>query len=139
MSVFIVNRCFILDDKKRILLVRRSWNDSYYPGFWECPGGKLDEGEDLTEALAREVLEETNLLIKMKEPLVSIQSQVLTEGRYAGNTYVMIFSVAEKIGGEVKLSAEHSSHAWTTFNDILEYDLTPEVRKSLMVMRSYLV
>lgn len=99
----------------------------------------MDEGEDLTEALAREVLEETNLLIKMKEPLVSIQSQVLTEGRYAGNTYVMIFSVAEKIGGEVKLSAEHSSHAWTTFNDILEYDLTPEVRKSLMVMRSYLI
>lgn len=50
--------------QNKILLVRRSPNDSY-PGMWEFPGGGVGhvEGETVVEALRREVLEETGIIL----------------------------------------------------------------------------
>ena len=45
----------------------------YFAGFWEHPGGKQDEGESPTQALIREVREETNLEIKVDSTPFSIQ------------------------------------------------------------------
>ncbi|MDB5642410.1 MAG: mutT [Hyphomicrobiales bacterium] len=51
-------RAMILDDDKRICLVRHS----YVPG-WHMPGGAVEPGETLHDALLREVHEETGLAI----------------------------------------------------------------------------
>src|SRR3954469_25090545 len=45
-----------------VLLVRRAAWDSL-PGQWELPGGKVDRGERVLEGLAREVEEETGLML----------------------------------------------------------------------------
>lgn len=50
--------CIIYDDVKGILLEKRSDN-----GLWCVPGGAIELGETLEEALAREVREETSLEI----------------------------------------------------------------------------
>lgn len=44
----------------RVLLIRRAAAD-YMGGQWELPSGKVDPGESLFAALAREVFEETGL------------------------------------------------------------------------------
>jgi 8-oxo-dGTP pyrophosphatase MutT (NUDIX family) len=44
----------------RVLLVRRAKWDTM-PGTWELPGGKVDAGESITAAVARELEEETGL------------------------------------------------------------------------------
>ena len=44
------------------LIVRRSKNDDFYPGSWEFPGGHLEDGETLNEALKRELEEETGYI-----------------------------------------------------------------------------
>ena len=46
------------------LIVRRSKNDDFYPGSWEFPGGHLEDGETLNEALKRELEEETGYRAK---------------------------------------------------------------------------
>ena len=52
----------VIIQNNKILVVRRSKNDSY-PGMWEFPGGGVDKGETVIEAIRREAKEETNLLI----------------------------------------------------------------------------
>ena len=49
----------IIDDQKRVLLTRRCIEP--FCGQWVMPGGKVDHGEPLAEALHREVREEVGL------------------------------------------------------------------------------
>jgi 8-oxo-dGTP pyrophosphatase MutT (NUDIX family) len=50
----------VVERGDRVLLVRRAEWDTL-PGTWELPGGKVDAGETIAAALARELEEETGL------------------------------------------------------------------------------
>ncbi|MFB7210492.1 NUDIX domain-containing protein [Streptomyces sp. NPDC056255] len=50
----------IADGDGKVLLLHRTADD-YLGGLWELPAGGIDDGENLTEALRREVAEETGL------------------------------------------------------------------------------
>ena len=50
----------------RILIMRRAPFMSW-PGSWEFPGGKIEEGETPQEALKREIMEELDTLIEVGE------------------------------------------------------------------------
>lgn len=49
----------IINDDKKILLVKRPSDKKLFPNAWSFPGGKLEEWETLDETVVREVKEET--------------------------------------------------------------------------------
>jgi 8-oxo-dGTP diphosphatase len=50
----------VVDDQQRILISQRS-AQAHQGGLWEFPGGKVESGESVTRALARELREELGI------------------------------------------------------------------------------
>ena len=128
--ILLLNRCVVFKDDK-ILLVQRSKNDSFQPGKWELPGGKLDIGQEPNEALEREVLEETGLYVKLTSPKFFVDTKMLASGSYAGMACVLIVGEAKVIGGKLKLSEEHDDYKWVTIEEAFDIDVRDTTRKTL--------
>lgn len=61
----------ILDQNKKILIAERPFNKSK-AGFWEFPGGKVEIGETVLEALKRELQEEVGIFLDSATPLIKV-------------------------------------------------------------------
>ncbi len=62
----------VVSPEKRILLVKR--RDPPMPGQWAIPGGRVEWGESLADAAAREVLEETGIAVNIGEIIYVFES-----------------------------------------------------------------
>ena len=132
-SILLVSRSFVIrEEDGRILLLKRSATDRHRPGEWECPGGKLDAGEDFSDSRLREVQEETGLVVETVRLAFYTDTRVIKDGsEYDGASYVAIFSIARVVEGVLTLSAEHDEALWVTCKEMLARpDLTPEVRRA---------
>jgi mutator protein MutT len=52
---------FLIEHKESFLLIKRSHHEQNFPGLWAFPGGKVEIGETVVDAIEREIKEETNL------------------------------------------------------------------------------
>lgn len=132
--VVLVNRCIVFNKKGQFLLIQRSLNEYHAAGQWEFPGGKLDEGQDLSQALEREVLEETGLLILPTTRIAFTESSIIPIGKYKGLPYVVIIGIGKMIGGKFKLSEEHTDFKWVTVKEAYDMPIKDEIRKALIVL-----
>lgn len=62
------------DHPHEILITKRLTN-TFYPGFWELPGGKLEPGESPDAAAVREVREELGVTIRVERVLDPIEHE----------------------------------------------------------------
>lgn len=104
----------IIDGDHRILLLRRP-TDDFMGGLWELPSGKVEPGEDLDAALAREVDEETGL--DLAEITAYLGFFDYTSG--SGNPSRQFnFTVTTAQTGPVCLT-EHEAHQWQSLDEDL--------------------
>jgi 8-oxo-dGTP diphosphatase len=59
----------VLNNQQQVLLALRPL-DKHQGGLWEFPGGKVEAGETVQAALARELYEEINLTVLTAEPFL---------------------------------------------------------------------
>ncbi len=129
--VVLVNRCILIGKDNKILLIQRSAEDPWLPGKWEFPGGKLDPGQSPTDALERELWEETHLTMTPISRQAYAYGKILTEGKYAGLPFLEIIGIANLQGGRLTLSKEHQDSGWKTIEEAYSLELTDETRKAL--------
>jgi 8-oxo-dGTP diphosphatase len=124
-AIGVAARAVVMDEGGRVLLIRRAGNVYLDPGRWELPGGKMDHGEALEAALAREVGEETGLSVRVGKPFHVHQFTV-------DPFWVTCVTFAcERSGGEVHLSEEHDDFAWVGPVEIAQLDLAGATREQL--------
>jgi len=136
--VLIVVRAIVLF-KTKILLIQRSKDDSNEANLWEFPGGKLDIGQDLKNAMKRELLEETGIVASPINNLVYYQSDIATSPRYRGLPYIKLIGLYKSDTNRVMLSFEHQDYKWVTFKKALDMDLSNVSRKGLFSWKKELM
>lgn len=91
----------VINEKGEILLALRNDPDSPKVHHkWQLPGGAVDKGETVEEAIVREVKEETglNVMIVSKRPAVTFG--VINEGEHSRDTRILLIAYAcREIGG----------------------------------------
>ncbi len=103
-------KAFIVQDNKLLVLKRRP-NDAHKPGAWDVPGGRLEPGESPLEGLKREAMEEASLQIEIVMPL-----DVHHFTRDDGQKITLMIFLCKLVGGEIKLSEEHTEYKWLDLN-----------------------
>jgi 8-oxo-dGTP diphosphatase len=114
----------VINDGK-VLIVQRSMDDEVGGGTWECPGGKIDFGEDLEIALMRELKEETGLDATVEKILYAASFNTDPNRQVVLLTYL-----CKTNSTNVVLSEEHSSYQWVTAQQMKVY-LSREILEDL--------
>jgi len=116
----------IILDEDRILLEKRK--NSPGKGKWSVPGGLVDLGETVEEAVIREVKEETGL--EVCDPrLIDVVSYVSLDERGAVMYhYVIIDYLVTSRGSNPKAASDAEDLRWVPLHEVEEYDLTESFR-----------
>ena len=128
----VVVGCFILNDKKEILLVK-----SYkWPGKWVVMGGHIEWGEKIAEAVVREVKEELGLTVIFDHVIETVEF-VLDPSFHAQKHMVALQSLCRVVGDTTPtLDQDEIQEAkWFSINDALQLEnLLPVTHQTLALL-----
>jgi len=102
---------------EKVLITRRAAGEKH-AGWWEFPGGKIEDGESPESCLQRELMEELGIEASIGEQLaVSIFE-------YATGTIRLLAYRVEIISGDLCLNV-HDDCQWVNVSDLKKYKLLP--------------
>jgi ADP-ribose pyrophosphatase YjhB (NUDIX family) len=113
------------DEDGRLLMVHRTDND-----LWSIPGGAMDVGESITDAVVREVKEETGLDVEV----------IGMVGIYTNPNHVMAYDDGEVrqqfsvcfttrwLGGQLRTSTETSEVRFVDRTELASLNVHPSIR-----------
>ena len=105
-----------------ILLVERAGEP--LRGFWSLPGGLLETGELLEDAVKREVLEETGLRIEILSRFDIFERIMRDAEGKAEYHYVLVDYMCEATAGEMRPASDVSRVAWIPYSELHDYKVT---------------
>ncbi len=101
----------------KILVLKRSADDTRRPLQWDLPGGAIDPGEDVKQACAREVQEEAGIMLAPNDfKTIYAMTEPLSETLSA--TFIFFRANCEQT--DVLLSSEHIQSRWVTLEQAPE-------------------
>jgi 8-oxo-dGTP diphosphatase len=108
-----------------ILLVRRARPPNL--GLWALPGGRLQSGERLAEGVAREVREETGLVVTGLEQIATVEI-LPNSGSGDGRHFVLLVFSATPLPGAPVAGDDAAEARWASAEEVRALPLTEETR-----------
>jgi len=112
-----------------LLLVRRASEPGR--GKWSIPGGAVNLGERLREAVVREVHEETGLVVEVLDLLDVVEVIKRDEEGRVKYHYVIIDYLARPLSGQVRAASDALEARWVRLEDVPKLDITNTLRRLL--------
>ncbi len=124
----------VIIEDGRVLLVERA--QSPQQGAWSLPGGLLEAGERLQEAVRREVREETGLEVEVLS-LAGVFERIVPDasGRIEYH-YVLLDYLCRPCGGRLRPGSDVSAAAWVGLHELDTLPLTSGTREFLETVLS---
>lgn len=110
-----------------IVLIRRGTAPRL--GEWSIPGGKLEWGEGVREALLREVREETGLGVEIENLIDVVDSITRDPAGAVLRHYVLVDFTARHVAGALSCGSDAAEARWVPYGGIGEYALWTETRR----------
>ncbi len=125
----------IVDREGRALMIKRKFEPNR--GRWSLPGGLLETGETLEEAVRREVREELGVKVKIEE-LLQVSEEIIRDGKGKTRFHFVLVDYLAKFDGsraKITLNEESESFAWFQPREVEAMDVTENTR---LIFRKFL-
>ena len=119
----------LIHDKDRILMQDRISED--WKGY-TLPGGHVEIGESIVDAVIREMKEETGLTIRNPK-LCGVKQFPIYDGDYSKGRYVVFLFETDEYSGELVSSEEGVMH-WVSNSDLDKVNMVDDLPELLEVM-----
>ncbi len=121
----------IFNPEGRLLLVKtHKWK-----GRYTIPGGHVELGERLQEALKREVKEETDLEV-LKADFLCFQEFIYDECFWEKKHFIFFDFICQVSDGKVQLNTEAEEFIWVEVEDAFSYPIDSYLRTSLEIFQN---
>ena len=119
----------ILNEKNQVLIMYRK-TDDFMGGIDELPSGNMEQGENIYEALVREVKEETNIDVVNVKSYIGNFDYISGSGKKSRQyNFVLDVKNTENI-----ILTEHDKYNWLTIEEIRKSSkITDEVKSILEI------
>lgn len=115
----------ILKNNKGEILILKDQKNGSFTGFYDLPGGRIDEEEfntSFTKIIKREIIEELgNIEIIIKEKPVALGRHLISTNITSNKKSIRVLYVffeAELLGGKIKIGEEHTEFEWVNLNNV---------------------
>lgn len=128
----------VKDEAARVLLCRMPPDRGVFPGQWGLPGGGVEPGERIRDALAREVFEELGVSLLSASPLFfkdASHEKTLPGGeRRLVYMVFLLFDCRIDPAQPIRLNEEFSEYVWVEPPLLAGYDLNVETRDTFRTL-----
>jgi 8-oxo-dGTP diphosphatase len=119
----------------KVLLVKRGIDPS--KGLWAIPGGSLKLGETLQAGAEREIMEETAITIKAKDPVYSFDFFERDDDGRVRFHYVIVDMIADYITGEVLGGDDALEARWVSQGELKEMEVSKNTLKIIDYLKIF--
>lgn len=127
----------IIKYKDEFLLLQRSSNLNFYPGYWNGVSGFLDDHKGIEDKVKEELWEELGIT---EDKIISIKiaQPIYRDEKEYDKTWIVFPILVDISTQDFKIDFEHSEYKWFKINDITEiattYKIIPDIKDILKIL-----